>query len=607
MLPSLRSRHLVACLLLAFPGCHHAPRGAERDRAAELEPIHLGAPQSPAAVEKARPLRLRLYVDPGYRALLHWRERIDALLERANAFVAPRFGVRFVAVDVKAWEPRTTTGDLRELLAELRQLEPDPDVDWAVGLTAGRPVVDLEELGMAWLLSDQFMVRAVDDSLEARALSRSLRSLPDADREALLLRRREHKELVVFLHEWGHTLGVPHMSGPGNVMTPSYSREQASFGPEGSKIVELALRHRLDPAGKPLALEAELAKYVEATPAGEWDPVARGELLAYLRHRLSGGAEPGFAGGGVTGADVAAFRAAVALADKGELEQAWSELAPVLARHRDEPAVVRFACQLASASKANLRRGGDACERAVRLAPEDPRARIGAGFVRAAAGDREGALKALLEARVRLDAAGTAARWLDVARLAHDLDAVSIAEAAAARCGGEGEPILEWAESTRRRMALPPDAERLGITAEREPSYVGLVREGLSHSAGKRLEDAAASAARLDAEYPTAPGARLVECAAAVARSDCAAARGACKAALERYEEAAVAHYQLGLCELHEGRLAEAQAAMSRVVELTPQVRSAWKNLSFILGMRDEIKQRRELEARYRARFGSAL
>ena len=52
--------------------------------------------------------------------------------------------------------------------------------------------------------------RAMYDVGEANAIEASLETLTETERWALIEARIRHKELSVFLHEWGHTLGALH-------------------------------------------------------------------------------------------------------------------------------------------------------------------------------------------------------------------------------------------------------------------------------------------------------------------------------------------------------------------------------------------------------------
>ena len=67
----------------------------------------------PATLETVRPregdprtAKVRIYVDPGIRALPHWKEDITDQIDYANQLLQPMLGVRLVVEAVNDWARR---------------------------------------------------------------------------------------------------------------------------------------------------------------------------------------------------------------------------------------------------------------------------------------------------------------------------------------------------------------------------------------------------------------------------------------------------------------------------------------------------------------------
>src|SRR5258706_10226731 len=131
-------------------------------------------------------------------------------------------------------------------------------------------------LGMARLFGHHFVLRGLHDPAEVEAIARGFGELPQNERDALVNERKQHKEVVIFLHEWGHTLGAIHERSPSSIMNPSYAATQSHFGDADARLVEVALAGRDDPRGA-------LVRAIESTRESDWDPGDRDEALRELR------------------------------------------------------------------------------------------------------------------------------------------------------------------------------------------------------------------------------------------------------------------------------------------------------------------------------------
>ena len=78
-------------------------------------------------------------------------------------------------------------------------------------------------------LGKHFVVRDMNDVMEVRKIAEVYDQMGEQDRLTLYAARKAHKELVVFLHEWAHTLGALHERGDGRIMGPNYDRQASTF------------------------------------------------------------------------------------------------------------------------------------------------------------------------------------------------------------------------------------------------------------------------------------------------------------------------------------------------------------------------------------------
>jgi hypothetical protein len=97
------------------------------------------------------------------------------------------------------------------------------------------------------------------------------------ERERLMALRKAHKEVVVFLHEWGHTLGLIHAARDARVMNPSYHHLQSALSDTEARMVEIVLRARTDEEAR-----GELRALLQREPDPDWDPRDRDRLRALV-------------------------------------------------------------------------------------------------------------------------------------------------------------------------------------------------------------------------------------------------------------------------------------------------------------------------------------
>ena len=310
-----------------FGNTWKTPVTRERDAAKQLAPTTLDLTPSAAAGE-TKTIRLRLYADSDYRGLvLRWQAKARAQVERINAVVAPVFNVRFEIESLREWNRSHTGVRLEPILDELEALDPAREVDLVVAFATPLQGVaaSIHQIGSSRLLARHFVLRGMDDEQEIRAFERELKLISPEERQRLYGDRKAHKEVVMFLHEWGHVLGLLHNEDKTIIMNPAYDPAQAGFSAFERKVIGLVVDRRQAHPKEPYPETADLVPLLAAAPREEGSDKERADLLAFARARAqggngAGGGNPG--GGGNAGGtldlsspDVAAFNRAVAAAN----------------------------------------------------------------------------------------------------------------------------------------------------------------------------------------------------------------------------------------------------------------------------------------------------
>ena len=366
-------------LILLVVGCAVAQQVQSRNRnAAAMR----GAEVSGGGFE--RPIehigRIRLYASQEYRAQRGgWESRVKKMVDSAGAVLGPAFGVRLEVVETRAWDAECDPESVQECLEEVAALDPGEGVDWVVGLIASVPrfTASFDELGMAALPGRHFVLRDLFAAAEREAIDASFPQMSENKRSEIFKERQKHKRLVVFVHEWAHTLGGLHSRRQDTILYPAYNADVAGFSEDNMGLIDASLvdRFPFDPS------YPTLREYLANTKSGDWFPGQREDLLA----RLSGAhGEPinteehaplqiAVAGeqdmllAGVTPEDRSRYAKAQEQFDARDLEGSWESLAPLLAQYPDCYAIQHFGCGLAMHVGAR-QEAGEACRRAIELA-----------------------------------------------------------------------------------------------------------------------------------------------------------------------------------------------------------------------------------------------
>jgi tetratricopeptide (TPR) repeat protein len=266
-----------------------------------------------------RSARLRIYADPDYRATVpHWQDRARAMVADLNQFVGPTFGVRFEIESLRRWEGVPHGASAAQALDRLEHDDPGQDVDWVLAFIPALPLLTTSqhEIGMARELGRHCVLRGMADVEEARALAKSWR-LSDKERDQLYAVRKWHKEIAVFLHEWGHTLGAPHSRADTDVMSYVYSHTMTGFAPAELTAMDMAIDCRLGAAPTPAYRCPPLLAYLKQTDSEDWFGESRDSLLRTLESGLANTGE-GVATSSASAEERRAWNAAVALLSEAE-------------------------------------------------------------------------------------------------------------------------------------------------------------------------------------------------------------------------------------------------------------------------------------------------
>lgn len=572
----------TGCLIGGTPKRYNRHEAA-RAYAVELWPAPLELPSAPH--HRARVLKARVYVDQAYRQGPVWRKRATHLIAEANGYLGPAFGVQ-LAAELVLWDRAAEGNTLGALLDELAAKDRGDDVAWVIGLVAAPPrfTRSHHELGIARLLGKHMIVRDMNDAEEAHAIDKALGTLEERDRIALYGVRKEHKQLVVFVHEWAHTLGAIHERADGRIMNPTYDVKASAFSESTARLIELGLALRSIRGDDAQAEnEREVVRAKMRALLGEDAELAESDWWAEDRERLMVGLD-----GGTVAADSAdasarsaklpkaaewAYRRAAEAMARDAWDEAWTELEPIAEAYGQVAEVQRLACGLAGQGVKAL--GAQAgCVRLLAIYAADPTTDSSA--------------------------------WIELAGLLLAQHQLSLADRALVRAGDDAaaKELAQRALSLRRRAGLPPDGARVGIPIEAEAEYLARWSALYGQGAGGELAQILVGVDAALERYPKAPGLWALRCGALAVTGKTKKAREACALALAGWEDAVLAHFfsaQLG------GKDGEVIRHWERVVELDPEQESAWRALDERYRQAGRPDDRAALRKRFEERFGRPM
>jgi hypothetical protein len=202
------------------------------------------------------------------------------MVDDVNANVGPNFGVKFQIASIVEWDTSCDPARLEGCLSELEKRDVGEDGDWIVGVLGAMPsfTESFDLLGMAQPLGRHFLVRDVSDLAERAAIEQAFASFMPARREEIYKRRKTHKRVTVFLHEWAHTLGGLHVDNKESLLNPFYDDRMEAFDNENHGLVAASLNDRFRYSGS----HGELTAYLQGSASAGLPPEGREKLLAML-------------------------------------------------------------------------------------------------------------------------------------------------------------------------------------------------------------------------------------------------------------------------------------------------------------------------------------
>jgi tetratricopeptide (TPR) repeat protein len=524
-----------------------SPVAREREAAGQIAPGTFDL--TPAVLHPGEPriIRVRVYADGDYRGLImRWQARLRGQLARINAVAGPVFNVTFEIESIHAWERSHVGVAFDPIMKELAALDPAREVDLVLGLvTPMRGVAtSMHQVGQAFTPGRYLVLRGMDDEQEGLAIDREYHLLSADERARLYGDRKAHREVAVFLHEWGHSAGLLHEEDRAMIMNPALDPRQAAFSEFDKQVLALVIDRRHAHPGEPFPERADLAALYEKVPASVGSEKERMQLLSFLRPRPTTrdrSTPDEEAPSGLSQADVDIFNRAGSAANAKHLDEAWKIFAPLFGR---------LAASGANASD---------WTRAARLATA------------------VGALTAAEEA------IGHVARGApEIEKLAVDVEAI------------------------RLRIALPP-GRKAGVPPEREPDYVARFRAASALVASGDLAGARAGLEAFAAAFPDTAGTDLLTCEVEVGSKHAAIAAKHCQAALDKFKFAERAHYLLGLLAARGGRGAQAEQHLQAAIHIDPRDTGAWQTLGQLYRSQRARGRLDELDRRYQAEFAAPL
>lgn len=381
----------MAALAVTFGACYdHRITQAilERNRRArEAEGAKIQAARVSAPRGGMRRGRLRFYVARAFREQHRdWRHAISNLVDAANGVLGPNFAVQLELEAMSEWEPSCSSARMDGCLVELAKLDAGEEGDWVVGVlgAAASFTASFDHLGMARVLGRHFVLRDVSDLAERAAIDNAFASMTPSRRDEIYKRRKTHKRLAVFLHEWGHTLGALHVQNGKSLLNPTYDDSMEAFDDGNHGLLDASLRDLFRYAGT----HDELKAYLSGSGGAGLPAEGRGELLAQLEQPTapsqaalaaapSSGAlpeHPCLAPGseeellsGWEPADRAGYRQAATLIVAGDTVAALETAKPLGERHPTNYAVNHLLCS-AAMQLGDQASAEQACPRAIAAA-----------------------------------------------------------------------------------------------------------------------------------------------------------------------------------------------------------------------------------------------
>jgi tetratricopeptide (TPR) repeat protein len=176
----------------------------------------------PLGAATVREISVGVAVTDNFKRDRHWKAEFERRLAYASKIFESECRVRFRVAAYWSWKPREETGEMGQLIEDLKGQFPLKDTDVVIGLAQVGPVGDPEKfrdlhtIGIAHPFSGYFLLRYPEVSLF------------------------KVQEETVLIHELGHLFGAVHTDRPDTVMSPLVERQIPTvFDPDNREILGL--------------------------------------------------------------------------------------------------------------------------------------------------------------------------------------------------------------------------------------------------------------------------------------------------------------------------------------------------------------------------------
>jgi len=553
-----------------------------------------------------RTVKIRVYVDPGVRALPKWKEEITEQLDYASQLLTPLIGARLSVEEFKDW---ARAGEPREALRALIELDKGDDATWVVGYIVANDAASkaMSELGDSRVLGKHVIVRGWAETPETEALADKLPDLKESERAEVLGAHRRHKQSVILLHHLAITLGGIYETDPAWILHPTYSEKQSSFADRTRELLTLSIDSRL--AENPtVEIAKQLLASIEKSEWGGWIAANRDEVTTTLRNTIDAGKA------GKTASDIptAAYDHITRikeLAKRGNTEAALSDLDNLLSAYPGNASMHILKCEIHLVKPGVTDKGTRAaCNRVSELAPGDPSPHIAVGEALAKAGEIKAARAELAQAEGKIAnlPADAETAWRRVIAIYQTMGSLTWTEEAIVRAKLDKDPIAVSLAQTRARYGVPRGTKL--VAPEQEAALVSAVKKALELVYASKYADAEKALAAADKSWPGAPGLAAARCDLALRTGQIEQARAACQRALSVDPNESWALYLSGVLALRDPSGTKAGIDhLKKAIAVDPELGQAWRTLAKAYSRSKDKAAFDQLAKDYQARFGQNL
>lgn len=570
--------------------------------------------QLPATLEATKPregdprtVKVRVWVDPGVRALPRWKDEITEQIDYASQLLTPLIGARITVADVKDWG---RSGEPREALRALIEADKGDDVTWVIGYIAANDVASkaMSELGDSRPLGKHIIVRSWAEKPETEALAESLPDLKEAERTEVLAAHRRHKQSVILLHHLAVTLGGIAESDPAWILHPSYSAKQTSFADRTRELLTLSLDARL--AEEPIAtVAAALLASIEKSEWGGWIAPDREQVVTTLRNVI----DAKKAGKTATDIPPAAYDHITRIKElarrKETIDSALSDLENLLSAYPGNGSMHLLKCEIQIAkSGPSDKVTRAACNRVSELAPGDPSPHLAVGEALSKAEDFAAARAELAQAEGKIAnlPADAEVAWRRVIAVYQEMGALTWTEDAITKAKLTNDPIAVSLAQTRARYGVPRGTKT--VLPEQEAALVASVKQARDLINAGKFVDAEKALAGSDKKWPGASGLAAMHCDLSLRTGAIEPARAACKRALAADPNESWALYLSGVLALRDASGTKAGVEfLKKAIAVDPDLGQAWRTLAKAYGRAKDRAALDKLAQDYQAKFSQNL